>query len=88
MKVYDCIFLDRDGTINSDPNGYINSIHKLSPLKTYKFISFPSSGGCWTPIYSSQAKDKNVDAFFIETAATEIDSTPAILSEFENRKKN
>ena len=30
MKVYDCIFLDRDGTINSDPNGYINSIHNFN----------------------------------------------------------
>ena len=26
MKNYDCIFLDRDGTINPDP-GYISSIH-------------------------------------------------------------
>ena len=33
MKKYDCIFLDRDGTLNPDP-GYINS------LKDYKFYDF------------------------------------------------
>ena len=33
MKKYDCVFLDRDGTINSDP-GYIKN------LKNYKFYDF------------------------------------------------
>ena len=74
MKTDDAYF---NHFYDDDKDEYINSIDKLSPLKTYEFISFPSSGGCWTPIYSSQAKNKNVDAFFIETAATEIDSTPA-----------
>ena len=30
MKIYDCIFLDRDGTINSDPNGYISSLKNFN----------------------------------------------------------
>ena len=30
MKNYDCIFLDRDGTINSDPKGYINSLQNFN----------------------------------------------------------
>ena len=30
MKIYDCIFLDRDGTINSDPNGYISSLQNYN----------------------------------------------------------
>ena len=30
MKNYDCIFLDRDGTINSDPNGYISSLQNFN----------------------------------------------------------
>ena len=30
MKIYDCIFLDRDGTINSDPKGYINSLQNFN----------------------------------------------------------
>ena len=29
MKIYDCIFLDRDGTINPDP-GYISSIQNFN----------------------------------------------------------
>tara|TARA_Y100000996_G_scaffold400910_1_gene371340 strand:+ start:786 stop:1328 length:543 start_codon:yes stop_codon:yes gene_type:complete len=29
MKTYDCIFLDRDGTLNPDP-GYINKIEKFA----------------------------------------------------------
>ena len=29
MKKYDCIFLDRDGTLNPDP-GYISSINDFS----------------------------------------------------------
>ena len=33
MKIYDCIFLDRDGTINFDP-GYINS---LAEFKLYSY---------------------------------------------------
>ena len=33
MKIYDCIFLDRDGTINFDP-GYIKSIDEF---KLYSF---------------------------------------------------
>ena len=33
MTNYDCIFLDRDGTLNPDP-GYINN------LKDYKFYDF------------------------------------------------
>jgi len=33
MKKYDCVFLDRDGTINPDP-GYINN------LKIFKFYDF------------------------------------------------
>ena len=28
MKIYDCIFLDRDGTINFDP-GYIKNIDEF-----------------------------------------------------------
>ena len=30
MKNYDCIFLDRDGTINSDSNGYISSLQNFN----------------------------------------------------------
>ena len=30
MKIYDCIFLDRDGTINSDRKGYINSLQNFN----------------------------------------------------------
>tara|TARA_Y100000590_G_C15492390_1_gene928311 strand:+ start:370 stop:915 length:546 start_codon:yes stop_codon:yes gene_type:complete len=30
VKKYDCIFLDRDGTLNFDPAGYINSIDRFS----------------------------------------------------------
>ena len=30
MKIYDCIFLDRDGTINSDPKGYIKSLQNFN----------------------------------------------------------
>jgi D-glycero-D-manno-heptose 1,7-bisphosphate phosphatase len=30
MKIYDCIFLDRDGTINSDHNGYISSLQNYN----------------------------------------------------------
>ena len=30
MKIYDCIFLDRDGTINFDPKGYINSLQNFN----------------------------------------------------------
>ena len=33
MKKYDCIFFDRDGTVNYDP-GYI------SKLKYFKFFEF------------------------------------------------
>ena len=33
MKIYDCIFLDRDGTINFDP-GYISS------LNDFQFFDF------------------------------------------------
>jgi len=36
MKKYDCIFLDRDGTLNPDP-GYINS------LSDFKFFEFAIS---------------------------------------------
>ena len=36
MKNYDCIFLDRDGTINPDP-GYISSIDN------FKFFDFTLS---------------------------------------------
>ena len=34
MKKYDCIFLDRDGTISHDPYGYINS------LSDYHFFDY------------------------------------------------
>lgn len=37
MINYDCIFLDRDGTINQDDTGYINSIDD------YKFFDFTLS---------------------------------------------
>ena len=30
MKNYDCIFLDRDGTINSDHDGYISSLQNFN----------------------------------------------------------
>ena len=33
MKIYDCIFLDRDGTINSDHEGYIKSLQNFKVLK-------------------------------------------------------
>ena len=32
MNIYDCIFLDRDGTINFDP-GYIKNIDEFSFLE-------------------------------------------------------
>ena len=39
MKKYDCIFLDRDGTLNPDP-GYINS---LSDFNFFKFTNLALS---------------------------------------------
>ena len=37
MKRYDCIFLDRDGTLNPDP-GYISSLEDFS-FYNYTFIN-------------------------------------------------
>ena len=70
MKIYDCIFLDRDGTINSDPNGYISSLQnynlfdftipalkRLSELG-YKFCIITNQSGISRGFYSHEDVEK------------------------------